>query len=193
MNAPSHKRQTQRSSLAANQSTHRLPGWLIADLRSDHAGETGAVMIYRGILAVTRNAEVASFADHHLHTESQHLVIIEQMLERQHWTLLLPVWRVMGWLTGALPALFGANAVYGTIVAVERFVDIHYQEQIDRLSPQGRFADIRRQLVACQQDERDHRDEARKLMTKKRGLALILWQQIVGLGSQLAVCLARRI
>jgi len=43
---------------AANASRHSLPEWLIADLRSDHAGEMGAVMIYRGILAVSRDAGV---------------------------------------------------------------------------------------------------------------------------------------
>jgi demethoxyubiquinone hydroxylase (CLK1/Coq7/Cat5 family) len=29
-----------------------MPAWLVADLRSDQAGETGAVWIYRGVLAV---------------------------------------------------------------------------------------------------------------------------------------------
>jgi hypothetical protein len=33
-----------------------LPEWLGGELRSDHAGEWGAVMIYRGMLAVSRNA-----------------------------------------------------------------------------------------------------------------------------------------
>ena len=32
-----------------------MPAWLIGELRSDHAGETGAVMIYRG-LALWRHA-----------------------------------------------------------------------------------------------------------------------------------------
>ena len=40
-----------------------------AELRSDHAGETGAVAIYRGILAITRNPELRTFAEHHLATE----------------------------------------------------------------------------------------------------------------------------
>ena len=39
-----------------------LPAWLIRDLRSDHAGETGAVAIYRGILAISQSNEIRSFA-----------------------------------------------------------------------------------------------------------------------------------
>ena len=36
-----------------------LPAWLEAELRSDHAGETGAVLIYRGILAFSRDPPCA--------------------------------------------------------------------------------------------------------------------------------------
>ena len=54
-----------------------LPARLLADLRTDHAGETGAVMIYRGILAVTRDAAVKAFAQAHLATEASHLATVE--------------------------------------------------------------------------------------------------------------------
>jgi ubiquinone biosynthesis monooxygenase Coq7 len=37
-----------------------MPAWLIGELRSDHAGETGAVMIYRGILAFCKDGTGAS-------------------------------------------------------------------------------------------------------------------------------------
>ena len=33
---------------------------------SDHAGEAGAVMIYRGILKLTKDPEIAEFAKNHL-------------------------------------------------------------------------------------------------------------------------------
>ena len=42
--------------------------WLERELRSDHAGETGAVFIYRGIAAVARwrnSAELLGFAERH--------------------------------------------------------------------------------------------------------------------------------
>ena len=35
----------------------KSPSWLIADLRSDHAGELGAVMIYTGILGYRVTAQ----------------------------------------------------------------------------------------------------------------------------------------
>ena len=100
---------------------------MLPALRSDHAGETGAVYIYRGILAVTRAPEVRAFARHHLATEQRHLEMMTQLLPREQHSRLLPLWRVAGWLTGMLPALFGPLAVYRTIDAVESFVDRHYE------------------------------------------------------------------
>ena len=50
-----------------------LPASVLADLRTDHAGETGAVFIYLGILQFTRNQALRVFAEHHLATEQSHL------------------------------------------------------------------------------------------------------------------------
>ena len=69
-----------------------LPSQLVADLRTDHAGETGAVQIYRGILATVRDAAVRSFAQRHLATEAAHLAPIEQLLALHHRSRLLPLW-----------------------------------------------------------------------------------------------------
>jgi ubiquinone biosynthesis monooxygenase Coq7 len=83
--------------------------------------------------------------------------------------------------------------VFATIDAVETFVDRHYQEQISRLDPDGRFATIRGVLVACQADEIAHRDEARQLAPRRRGVLLGLWGIVVASGSAAAVWAARRI
>ena len=98
------------------------------ELRSDHAGETGAVYIYKGIVTVARwlkDEELLSFAKRHGITEADHLRQIEEWLPIQQRSWLLGPWRLAGWLTGALPAMFGRRAVYGTIAAVETFVDHH--------------------------------------------------------------------
>ena len=53
---------------------------LLAELRSDHAGEYGAVSIYDGILAVSRSPEVRRFATNHRATELEHLRFMEAYL-----------------------------------------------------------------------------------------------------------------
>ncbi|MFM7531210.1 MAG: demethoxyubiquinone hydroxylase family protein [Rubrivivax sp.] len=182
------------------------PADLRRELRTDHAGEAGAVMIYRGVLAVAQDATVRAFAQHHLETEARHLALIESVVPPSGRSRLLPLWRVAGWLTGALPACFGPRAVYATIEAVETFVDTHYAAQlvlIDELLPaadahtRGSLTELRALLAACQQDELAHRDDARG----RRGLAarpsafaaaaLAAWCWVVGAGSAGAVRVSR--
>lgn len=169
-----------------------VPG-LVGDLRSDHAGETGAVMIYRGILAGSRDPAVRAFSAAHMATEMQHLAWMDALLPEKQRSVLLPIWRVAGWLTGFLPALVGSRAVYATIDAVETFVDHHYEEQIVKLSEHGPGGALRAILVSCQADEVHHRDEARGLGEARQGMLLRAWSRAVGFGSASAVSAARRI
>jgi ubiquinone biosynthesis monooxygenase Coq7 len=169
------------------------PAWLTADLRSDHAGETGAVWIYRGILAVARDGGVRAFAERHQATEQGHLDLLEGVLAPADRSRLLPIWRVAGFLTGFLPALFGPGAVYATIDAVESFVDKHYQEQLDRLDAAGIEPGLRALLARCQEDEVHHRDEAREAAGPPPGPLLRGWSWMVGAGSKAAVAAARRV
>lgn len=170
------------------------PAVTVADLRSDHAGEAGAVQIYRGVLAVTRDAALRRFAEHHLTTEQAHLELVLAHLPEPFRSRLLPAWRVAGWLTGALPALAGPGAVYATVAAVETFVDRHYAEQIARLDAMpadARRAALRADLERCRLDELQHRDEALAAGPASSALARG-WAVVVGRGSAAAVALARR-
>lgn len=169
---------------------------MVRELRSDHAGETGAVYIYKGITAVShwrKDVELLAFAHQHGETETEHLRLIEDWLPAERRSRLLVPWRMAGWLTGALPALFGRHAVYGTIAAVETFVDLHYQQQIDHLrlhrGPEGLLPLLER----CQADELHHRDEAAALAGRHSPWLLRLWCKVVGSGSAAAVVLARRV
>jgi ubiquinone biosynthesis monooxygenase Coq7 len=174
-------------------STAPLPAWLAAELRSDHAGETGAVMIYRGILALAKDPALVDFARRHMATEQGHLDLLEQVLPPRDRSRLLPIWRVAGFLTGFLPGLIGPRAVYATIDAVESFVDHHYQQQLDRLDAEGIEPRLRAVLAQCQAEEVHHRDEARDATGTPPGPLLRGWAWLVGAGSAAAVSAAKRL
>ena len=186
---------------------------LQGDLRSDHAGETGAVWIYRGILALSRDAELRAFAREHLATEERHLAFFENWLPNDIKSRLLLLWRLSGWLLGALSLLGGRRGVFLTIEAVETFVVEHYQEQIDYLRDTGQHRQIRAVLRRFQRDEDHHREDAAGRGAAGRGAAgrgaagnnnamnrttptpgwfARKWVAIVGEGSRLAVVAARR-
>jgi ubiquinone biosynthesis monooxygenase Coq7 len=177
----------------AAEPSNALPAVVLADLRTDHAGEVGAVQIYRGILAVARNSELRAFAARHLAAELLHLRRIRQWLPASARSRLLPLWRVAGWLTGAMPALLGPRAVFVTVAAVERFVDRHYAGQIERLSAHPHLAALREALAACRRDEIAHRDDALARLHGRPGAFARAWSVVVGKGSELAVAASRRL
>lgn len=171
----------------------KLPAWVFADLRTDHAGEVGAVCIYKGVLKFARDPILRAFAEHHLATEQKHLRLISGWLPPAQYSRLLPLWRLAGFLTGALPALFGPKAVYVTIEAVETFVNQHYEDQIRALDSQPKLLDLRQTLLDCQADEVAHRDEAAARGLRQPGWVLQAWCAMVGVGSKAAVSLIRHI
>jgi len=188
-----------------------IPTALIAELRTDHAGESGAVMIYRGILAVARDPVLQAFASEHLATESRHLACIERIIPARRRSSLLPLWRVAGWLTGALPAVVGAQAVYATIEAVETFVNRHYAAQTELID--GRLhlrqtgesstecsleaidalVSVRELLEQCRLDEVAHRDDAAHRWGGRAGILLGAWLLCVSVGSEAAVRISRKL
>lgn len=185
-----------------------VPLALLRELRTDHAGETGAVMIYRGVLAVARQPALREFARHHLDTEQRHLALIEAVLPVRWHSRLLLLWRLAGWLTGALPACFGPRAVYATVQAVETFVDRHYADQVRMIdgwlqaapgdggvaveaAAHQRLRPLRALLEQCRLDEVAHRDDAGARWEGQAGVLLAAWRAIVGRGSAAAVRLCR--
>ena len=170
-----------------------LSAELIADLRSDHAGETGAVQIYRGMLATSRDPSVRRFALAHIRTELRHLRFFERWLPRRHHSRLLPVWRAAGWLLGAGSALFGRRAAFHTVAAVETFVERHYLEQIEAMAGTPELAELRGVLRRFCDEEVHHRDDASNRVSNRRGFGVRAWAHLVGLGSMFGVRIARKV
>lgn len=143
------------------------------------------------MLAVTRDPDLVAFATHHMCTEIRHLSEISALIPARHRSLLSPAWRGLGWLTGAIPALFGPNAVFTTIEVVETFVDRHYQAQIDRLRSEDGDPAIVDLLDRLRRDEVGHRDDAAARRTDSASLPLKIWCWFVRTGSAAAVQMAR--
>ena len=177
----------------ASAASSTVPPSLWPELRSDHAGEAGAVEIYRGILAVSRDPGVRRFAQQHLATESRHLELMQVLVPPARRSRLLPLWRFAGRITGVLPALFGPAAVYRTIAAVEQFVDRHYAAQVRQLGGAPAHGDLRALLEDCRSDEAAHRDDALARAPGRPSVVARVWARLVGVGSAVGVALARRL
>ena len=133
-------------------------------LRVDHAGELGAVHIYRGQRAVLEASSAGAaicerLRDMEAH-EARHLARFDDLLTdaRVRPTLLAPLWRGAGFALGAGTALMGEKAVHACTEAVESVIEAHYARQIDEL--QSRSPELASELTAFRDDELSHREEA---------------------------------
>lgn len=110
-------------------------------LRVDHAGEYGAVAIYRGQRAVfdalPHKYETAAAIEEMEAGEQEHLKAFDRILEERQVrpTLLGPVWNMAGFALGAATALVGEKAAMACTAAVEDVIEKHYGEQAEELDP----------------------------------------------------------
>ena len=133
-------------------------------LRVDHAGELGAVHIYRGQRAVleaaTGRGEIAArLAEMESH-EARHLARFDVLLNeaRVRPTLLAPLWRVAGFALGAGTALMGERAVHACTEVVESVIEGHYGAQVVEL--ETRNPALAAELAAFRDEEVAHKDQA---------------------------------
>ena len=133
-------------------------------LRVDHAGELGAVHIYRGQRAVfgaAKGGEAISgqLAEMEGH-EAKHLEAFDRLLtDRQvRPTLLTPFWRAAGFALGAGTALLGEKAAHACTEAVESVIEEHYAGQIAELKT--RDPALAADLAHFRDEELAHRDHA---------------------------------
>ncbi len=133
-------------------------------LRVDHAGELGAVHIYRGqraVLAATPGQErIAGQLAEMEAQEAVHLARFDRLLtERQvRPTAMAPLWRLAGFALGAGTALLGEKAVHACTEAVETVIEEHYAGQIAELA--DRDPELAAELEAFRQEEVAHKDQA---------------------------------
>ena len=133
-------------------------------LRVDHAGELGAVHIYRGQRAVLNRApgkdRIAFQLQEMEGHEAEHLAAFDRLLTERgvRPTLMAPLWRAAGFALGAGTALLGEKAAHACTEAVESVIEQHYAGQIAELS--DREPALAQDLARFRDEELGHRDLA---------------------------------
>ncbi|MFN9781029.1 MAG: demethoxyubiquinone hydroxylase family protein [Alphaproteobacteria bacterium] len=132
-------------------------------LRVDHAGEHGAVQIYRGQLAVLGHTASGHTIRHMEEQEKAHLQTFDRLIVEHgvRPTVLSPFWHVAGFALGAATALMGEKAAMACTAAVEEVIDEHYAQQIAALETDGAPSQaLKETLESFRADEIAHRDTA---------------------------------
>ena len=133
---------------------NRTPDDIAAMIRVDHAGETAAVRIYRGQLAVLgagpATARAAELVRHMKAQEDVHLETFERLVAERgvRPTALAPIWDAASYTLGAVTALMGEKAAMACTEAVEEVIDGHYARQQAQLA--GRDGELEEVVVTAQ-------------------------------------------
>lgn len=133
-------------------------------LRVDHAGEYGAVQIYRGQRAVfgalpEKRETAEAIADMEA-GETRHLKTFDALLAARgvRPTLLSPLWNAAGFGLGAATALLGEKAAMACTAAVEEVIEKHYAAQADELAASD--PELAATLEEFRADEIGHKETA---------------------------------
>lgn len=135
-------------------------GKFMAELiRVNHSGELGAKFIYQGQLAVIRNPKARKLIEEMKAQEQEHLDYFSQeMVKRKvRPSLLVPLWKVGGWMLGASTAFLGAKAAMACTEAVEEVIDEHYKSQLDSTVLDEELAEA---IELFREEENEHRSTA---------------------------------
>jgi ubiquinone biosynthesis monooxygenase Coq7 len=165
-------------------------------LRVNHAGELGAVHIYRGQRAVLGRApgreRIAGQLSEMEAQEAEHLARFDRLLteRRVRPTALAPVWRLAGFALGAGTALLGEKAAHACTEAVETVIEGHYAGQIAELA--DRDADLAAELARFRDEELAHRDLAIEEGAREApGHSLL--SSVIGAGCRAAIKLSEKL
>ncbi|MCW7537017.1 demethoxyubiquinone hydroxylase family protein [Aquabacterium sp. A7-Y] len=162
-------------------------------LKVNHAGEHGAVNIYRAQLLLARwtapsmVAELKEFKSH----EERHRAVFRDELQRRHRPRCRSYWLcgVGGYVLGLSTALFGRRAMAATTVAVERVVLRHLEQQLRALAGTDETAVAAiRSIVG---EEQAHHDRSVS-HTRGDGFWIKLLAPVVSLSTELVIWVGMR-
>lgn len=165
-------------------------------LRVDHAGEYGAVNIYRGQRAVFEKLKgkerIAALLKEMEDGEQHHLQKFDELLLERNIrpTLFSPFWNAAGFALGAGTALLGEKAAMACTSAVEDVIEKHYAEQIEQLDEDE--AELKETLTQFREDEIEHHDTAIDEGAED-AFAYGVMKQVIGAGCRMAIRLSEKV
>lgn len=133
-------------------------------LRVDHAGEYGAVAIYKGQKAVfganPKTRHMAEQLQEMQDEEQKHLDAFDRLLIERNVrpTAMTPIWNVAGYGLGVVTALMGEKAAHACTEAVETVIEQHYGAQAKEVAQSE--PELAATFREFREDELHHRDIA---------------------------------
>jgi 3-demethoxyubiquinol 3-hydroxylase len=160
-------------------------------LKVNHAGEHGAIRIYRSQISIARwrcPDVVPKLAEMLAHEVSHHARFYQAMRPRHAKPCrMLFLWGLGGRVLGIGTALLGRNAIWACTAAVEEAVHRHLTDQLAFLS--GHDRDLYALIDRIKVEERSHLDHAEKSLVA-RGPSVRLLRKSIDAVTELLIFLS---
>lgn len=136
-------------------------------IRVNHAGEFGAIVIYKGQSAgfsLKKDQKNLALVQKMKAQEEVHFEYFDQAIKKQKVrpTLMRPIWKIGGFALGFVTAMLDEKAAMTCTTAVEEVIDEHYQNQIQNLEEEkiqdDEIMDLKTKIEKFRQEELEHRD-----------------------------------
>lgn len=130
-------------------------------IKVNHAGEFGAINIYRAqiVVANVTSPDIVPTLKDFLEHEKKHLEIFREVLSRRGVRRCRSYWLcgIGGYVLGFLTALLGKSGIMACTAAVETVVTRHLLKQTNELSREGDFEALKA-VEAIVAEEIEHRE-----------------------------------
>ena len=130
-------------------------------LKVNHAGEFGAINIYRAQILVSKilGRDYVPLLESFMADEKRHLNIFWTEIQRRNGTRCKSYWLcgLGGWVMGLISAFFGKRGIMACTWAVEFVVVNHLNEQLEYLA-QKQDREAYDAVKSILDDEKNHRD-----------------------------------
>lgn len=162
-------------------------------LRVDHAGEFGAIHIYRAQIAVSRwfYRDITAKLEEMLAHEIEHFRRFDSILKarRVRHCYALRIWQAGGALVGFVTAVLGRNAIWVCTDSIESTVLHHLEWQLGFLRQHD--AEVHAAVLSIQGDEEAHRNFGQTHGVRSPLYAPVFW--IVRRSTEIAIWLSTKL
>jgi ubiquinone biosynthesis monooxygenase Coq7 len=179
----------------------KIPREWIRHVRANHAGEYGAMHIYKGAISAANTLHknrIIAFANEHFAHEESHFLELDRLLKQNEKSKLMLAWKISGFGLGYVSVWIGGEKGFAhTVYHVEGFVQEHLNRQISILNnfQDQEYQELKVIYERIRQDELKHRSDAFEMFPEHDEIGIIskIWKGIIENGSKFAVWIAERI
>ena len=163
-------------------------------LRVNHAGEFGAQMIYQSQIKFSKNMKLKEELKKISDEEMVHFKYFDEEIikNRTRPTVMQPVWRVGGFMLGAISSILGEKYVHACTEAVETTIVDHYNEQVDFLKKNKVRNNLRLKIQKFCKEEDNHKMNSKKKVHSKSP-SLIAFGELTRIATKTAIKISKKI